>query len=283
VKTILQDWLRPLRLSLRFRAVSMAALLLASGCALLHKRPPYHDPDRLVSVVKVAPAGEAPIRGADFLALRSESKTLEPIAAYVYKPFILTEREPERIDSVQVTADFFPTLGVNPVLGRALLPDDNKPDSNPVVVISHTLWLRRFGADPNLIGRTLTLDRERRTVVGIMPPDFQFPKDCHAWTPLASDFHDVNLALESKNTSIGVEVEVFARLKPGVTLQQAQADISLITSKLEGDHPESDSGRDIKLTALRESSIQKENLKGKVLEIKVRPSAKPPAETGKEK
>ena len=257
MKTILQDWLRLLRLSLRFRAVSMAALLLASGCALLHKRQPYHDPDRLVSVVKVAPAGEAPIRGADFLALRSESKTLEPIAAYVYKPFILTEREPERIDSVQVTADFFPTLGVNPVLGRALVPDDSKPDSNPVVVISHTLWLRRFGADPNLIGRTLTLDRERRTVVGIMPPDFQFPKDCHAWTPLASDFHDVNLALESKNTSIGVEVEVFARLKPGVTLQQAQADMNDVAHKLERDYPQTNKGRDIKLTGLFKLVIKK--------------------------
>jgi hypothetical protein len=247
----------------------MAALLLTSGCALLHKPPPYHDPDRLVSLVKVAPAGEAPIRGADFLALRGESKTLEPIAAYVFKALILNEGEPERIDSVQVTADFFPTLGVKPVLGRALLPDDNKPDGNSVVVISHTLWQRRFGADPNLIGRTMTLDKERRTVVGVMPPDFHFPKDCDAWTPLASD--------------TGVEVEVFARLKAGVTLKQAQADISLITSKLEVDHPENNSGRDIKLTALRESSSQKENLKGKVLEIKISPPAKPTVETGKEK
>lgn len=220
----------------------MAALLLTSGCAFLHKRPPYHDPDRLVSLVKVAPAGEAPIGGADFLALRSESKTLEPIAAYVFKALILNEGEPERIDSAQVTADFFPTLGVNPVLGRALLPDDNKPDSNSVVVISHTLWQRRFGSDPKLIGSTVTLDRERRIVVGVMPPDFHFPKDCDAWTPLASD--------------TGIEVEVFARLKPGVTLKQAQADISLITSKLEGDHPKNDSGRDIKLTALRESGGQ---------------------------
>lgn len=246
----------------------------------MHKRPPYHDPDRLVSVVKVAPAGEAPILGTDFLALRSESKTLEPIAAYVFRGLSLTDGGmSERIHSAQVTADFFPTLGVKPVLGRALLPDDNKPDSNPVVVISHTLWQRRFGGDPNLIGRTMTFDRERYTFVGIMPPDFHFPKDCDAWTPLASDFHDVSLILEGKSISIGIEVEVFARLKPGVTLQQAQAEMSLIARKLERDYPEKNTGRDVKLTALRESRRQVDN----VLELKIRRPAKLPVEAGKEK
>ncbi|MGH9755687.1 MAG: ABC transporter permease [Blastocatellia bacterium] len=260
-----------------FRAASMAALVLISGCALLHKRPPYPDPDRLVSVIKVAPAGEESISGADFLALRSESKTLEPIAAYVFRGIILTKGQPERIHSAQVTADFFATLGVNPVLGRALLPDENNPDSNPVVVISHALWQRRFGADPNLIGRTIRLDQEGYTVVGIMPPDFHFPKDCDAWTPLASDFHDVSLILQGKR--IGIDVEVFARLKPGVTLQQAQAEMSLIAPKLERDYPEKNTGRDIKLTALRESRRQIDN----VLEIKISRPAKPPVETGKEK
>lgn len=260
-----------MKLSQSFRVVSIAALLLTSDCALLPKRAPYKDPDRLVSIVKVAPAGEAPILGTDFLALRNESKTLEPIAAYVFKGLVLSEGEPERVHSPQVTADFFSTLGVKPVLGRALLPDE----SNPVVVISHTLWQRRFGADPNLIGRNITLGQEQRTVVGIMPPDFHFPKDCNAWTPLASDFHDVSLNLEGK--SIGIEVEVFARLKPGVTLQQAQAEMSLIAPKLEKDYPEKNTGRDLKLIALRESRRQN------VLEIKIHRPAKPPVETGEEK
>jgi len=255
----------------------MLALLLTSGCALLHKRPPYPDPDRLVSVVRVSPAGEQPILNQDFLVLRSESKTLEPIAAYIFRGLRLTEGEPERIHSAQVTADFFPTLGVKPILGRALLPADNQPDSNPVVVISHTLWLRRFGGDPHMIGRKITLDQAHCTVVGIMPPDFRFPKDCDAWTPLASDFQDVSLIVGGKR--IGTEVEVFARLKPGVTLQQAQADISLITPKLERDDAGSDTGRSLNLTALRESRRQIDN----VLEIKIRPPAKPTLETGKEK
>jgi len=254
VKTLLQGWPHPLRLSLRFRAVSLVALVLVSGCAFLNKRPPYHDPDRLVSVVKVAPSGEAPILGADFLALRSESKTLEPIAAYVFNALILTEVAPERIHSAQVTADFFPTLGVKPVLGRALLPGDDKPDSNRVMVISDILWRRRFGADPSLIGRSMTFDRERYTVVGIMPPDFRFPKDCDAWTPLASDLLYEHLPREDKG--IGVEVEVFARLNPGVTLEQAQAEMSGIARKLEKEYPETNTGRDLKLTALRENPIK---------------------------
>jgi len=230
-----------------------------------------------MSVVKVAPSGEAPILGTDFLTLKSESRTLEPIAAYIFRGLVLNERESERIYSAQVTADFFPTLGVKPFLGRALLPADNQPDSYPVVVISHTLWQRRFGADPSMIGRKITLDQAPCTIVGIMPPDFRFPKDCDAWTPLASDFQDVSLIVGGKR--MGTEVEVFARLKPGVTLQQAQAEMSLITPKLEGDHAGTNSGRNLNLTALRESHKQIDN----VLEFKIRQPATLPVETGKEK
>jgi len=230
-----------------------------------------------VSVVKVAPSGEAPILGTDFLTLQSESRTLEPIAAYIFRGLSLTEGAPERIYSAQVTADFFPTLGVKPILGRALLPAENQPNNNSVVVISDTLWRRRFGGDPRMIGRKITLDQAQYMVVGIMPPDFRFPKDCDAWTPLASDFQDVSLIVGGKR--VGTEVEVFARLKPGVTLQQAQAEMSLITPKLEGNYAGNNTGRNLTLTALRESHRQIDN----VLEFKIRQPANPPVETGKEK
>jgi hypothetical protein len=257
-----------------FRAVSMAALLLISGCALSHKRPPYPDPDRLVSVVKVESAVERPILKQDFLALRSESKTLDPIAAYVFRGLILNEGQPERIDSAQVTADFFSALGVKPALGRALLPVDNQQDSSPVVVISYTLWLRRFGGDPNLIGRAITLNQKPHVVVGVMPDDFQFPKECDAWTLLA--FDNDSLSLEGKSSAL----EVFARLKPGVAPDQAQADMDAIARKFEREHPETNSGLDIKIIPLRESRSQQEL---KVLKIKLDKPANPPAKTGKEK
>lgn len=235
-----------MKLSQSFCAVSIAALLLISGCAFLKKRPPYPDPDGLVSVVKVASAGEEPLLYTDFLALRSESKTLESVAAYVFRDGAMSDGSaPERIHSALVSADFFPALGAQPALGRALISGDAQSGANPVVVISDNLWRRRFGADPSLIGKIITLDQELYTVVGVMPVDFQFPKDCEVWTPLA---FDENLRLEDKS----LRLEVFARLKPGVTLEQAQAEISNIARILERDHPLIDSGRDIKLVPLRD-------------------------------
>jgi putative ABC transport system permease protein len=236
-----------------FRAVSIAALLLASGCGLSHKRPPYPDPDRLVSVVKVSPAGERPILKRDLLALRSESKTLAPIAGYVFrKGSLVVGSTPELIQFAMVSMDFFPALGVKPALGRALQSEENQSGRDHIAVISYNLWQRRFGGDPNLIGRAITLDHDRYTVVSVMPADFQVPKECELWTPLAFDIECFNLEAKCP------EVEVIARLKPGSTLDEAQAEVSVITRKLEGDPPENNAGRDIKLTALCESSSQKE-------------------------
>jgi putative ABC transport system permease protein len=259
-----------------FRAASMAALLLISGCEFMHKRPPYPDPGRLVSVVKVSPAREETILDTDFLALRSQSKTLGSIAAHVFRARVLTGGSAgERIQSELVSADFFPTLGVQPALGRLFVSEECKPGADHVAVISYRLWQRRYGADPSLIGRTITLDREQYAVVGVMPDNFQFPKYCDVWTPLA--FDSEGLVVEKKS----IELYVTARLKNGVMLEQAQAEMSEIAHKLDTDYPATNTGRDIKLTALRESRVQKE--KENVLEIKIHRPAKPPAESGKEK
>lgn len=263
-----------MKLTQSFRAVSIVAILLVSGCAFLKKRPPYPDPDRLVSVVKIGPAGEEPILKTDFLALRSENQTLESVAAYVLRGFTLSSgSEPERINTAMVSAEFFHALGVNVSLGRAINSADCQPGSNPVLVINYSLWQRRYGGDPNIIGRIVTLDHKRRTIIGVMPFDFEFPKECDVWAPLA--FDDENMNFGEGNT----ESEVIARLKPGVTLQQAQTEMSNIARNLEREYPATNSGRDIKLLPLRESRSKRE----KVLEIKIRRPAPPPAETGKEK
>jgi len=264
-----------------FRAASMAALLLISGCELMSKRASYPDPGRLVSVVKVSPAGEEMILDTDFLALRNQSKTLGSIAAHVFRARALTGgSEPERIQSELVSADFFPTLGVQPALGRVFVSEECKPGSNHVAVISFRLWGGRYSGDPNLIGKTITLDREQYTVVGVMPDNFEFLKPCDVWTPLA--FDSESLGVEKKS----IELYVTARLKNGVTLKQAQAEMSEIAHKLETDYPATNTGRDIKLTALRESRVQKE--KENVLEIKINRPVNPtpvssPIDNGKEK
>src|SRR5262245_18202452 len=259
-----------------FRAASMAALLLISGFELMSKRAPYPDPGRLVSVVKVSPAGEEMILDTDFLALRNQSRTLASIAAHLYRGRALTGvSEPERIQSELVSADFFPTLGVQPALGRVFVSEECKPGADHVAVISYRLWQGRYSGDPSLIGKTITLDQEPYSVVGVMPYDFQFPKSCDVWTPLV--FDSESLGVEKKS----IELYVTARLKNGVTLEQAQAEMSVIAHKLETDYPATNTGRDIKLTALRESRVQKE--KENVLEIKIHRPTKPPAESGKEK
>ena len=260
-------------------SASMVALLLISGCELMPKRPPYPDPGRLVSVVKVSPAREETISDTDFYALRNQSKTLGSIAAHVFRGRALTGgSEPERIQSELVSADFFPTLGVQPALGRVFISEDCKPGGDHVAVISYRLWLRRYGADPGMIGKTITLDREQYTVVGVMPDNFEFPKPCDVWTPLA--FDSESLGVEKKS----IELYVTARLKNGVTLEQAQAEMSEIAHRLETDYPATNTGRDIKLIALRESRIQEV----RTMTIKINrpvnpPPASPPVETGKGK
>jgi putative ABC transport system permease protein len=262
-----------------FRAASMAALLLISGCEFMAKRPPYPDPGRLVSVVKVSPAREEMILDTDFLALRNQSKTLGSIAAHVFRARVLTGGSAgERIQSELVSADFFSTLGVQTALGRVFVSEECKPGADHVAVISYRLWQRRYGADPSLIGRTITLDREQYAVVGVMPDTFQFPKYCDVWTPLA--FDDESQRVEKKS----IELYVTARLKNGVTLEQAQAEMSEIAHKLETDYPATNTGRDIKLTALRESPFREVNVRAIKINRPVNPTpVSSPIDNGKEK
>jgi hypothetical protein len=231
---------------------SMAALILLSGCAFMNKRPPYPEPDRLVSIVKVAGASEEPTLGVDFLEYRNQSQTLRQIAAYDPGSFSLVDAgSGERVTSARVSFDFFPALGVWPALGRAFIANDYQPGRNHVVILSHNLWQRRFGGDPSVIGKTIELDREKYTVIAVMPGEFQLPTGCDVWTPL--DIDDESLRSGGK----GIELGVFARLKPGVTLKQAQDEMNAIAQKLEKEYPETNSGRGVNLTALRERPPQK--------------------------
>jgi hypothetical protein len=254
------------------RAAPIMALLLISGCGFLPERPPYPDPDRLVSVVKIGSAGEEPVLGADFVALRIGSRTLFPVAAYLPRSRTISGGPaPERIQSAMVSEGFFLTLEVFPEWGRVLIPNDNRAGKDHVAVISYELWARRFSADLNVIGKTIQLDHEQHTVVGVMPAGFRFPKWCDIWTPLAQD----DEGLPSTDKSLGLEV--IARMRPDVTLDQAQTEASVIARKLERDRWETNTGREIRLTALREIRIPGEKT------IKSVMPANPPAETGKGK
>jgi len=189
---------------------------------------------------------------------RSQNRVFEHLAAmttsiYGFNYMLTGRGEPEQIHSARVSADFFPALGVEPLLGRAFTADEDRPGAAGIAVISHSLWQRRFNADPNLVGRIVTfndggsqsaleaavkpghpvkLNDVGFTVVGVMPPEFEFPKGVDMWVPLsATSGKDV---VESR---IGF-LQAIGRLKPSATLEQAKAELDTIIGRIAAQHPE---------------------------------------------
>src|SRR5438270_10610404 len=172
------------------------------------------------------------------------------MAAIVDISFNLTGvGDPERTAGRRVSATLFSLLGVEPQLGRAFRPEEEKPGGSHVVIISYGLWQRRFGSDPGIIGKPINLNGKSFIVVGVMPRTFQFPtrKD-QLWVPLAFD------AKEAGQRGSHY-LEVIARIKPGVTLQQAQAEMTTIASRLQQQYPETNTSIGAVVTPLHEQVV----------------------------
>src|SRR5262249_40865633 len=135
----------------------------------------------------------------------------------------------EKVKTVYASSALFSVLGVKPLLGRTFLPDEDHWQGNRVALISHELWESRFGTDPNLLGRTLTVDsygRREYTIVGVMPSGFRFPDECQLWLPAGW----MGVRLDERRSAHWHSV--IARLKPGVTLDQAQSDMNIIQARV---------------------------------------------------
>ncbi|HEV2829420.1 MAG TPA: ABC transporter permease, partial [Pyrinomonadaceae bacterium] len=245
------DFWQDLRYGLRilvknpgFTAVAVIALALGIGAntaifsvvnTVLLRPLPYKDPEQLVMVFEDSSKHGFPRdtpTAANYIDWRDQNHVFESIAAIAGASLNLTGvGDPERIQGYRVSASLFPLLGVSPQVGRWFTPDEDQPGANPVVIISHRLWQRRFGGDPNIVGKPLTLSGRSVTVVGIMPADFRFhtPED-ELWVPIAFSQE------EQKNRSAHF-LDVMARLKPGVTLSQAQAEMSTIAARLQQQYP----------------------------------------------
>jgi len=171
----------------------------------------------------------------DFVDLRAQSRSFERLAAWTEIDHTLTEgEEPQRVRCAWVTADLFALLGVSPKLGRAFDAAEFKADQH-VVILSHALWQRRFGAAPDLPGRQLSINEMSYTVVGVLPAGFQFPLQGEAfevWMPLPDRAEGIHGRREAQ------VLEVIGRLKPNVTTQQAQAELETITAALRAQYPE---------------------------------------------
>jgi putative ABC transport system permease protein len=241
--TLAQDLRYGLRMLARSPGLTVtAALALALGIgantaifsvvdAVLLRPLPYDDPDRLVMVWNRYPKmnlQRAAVSGPDFVERRDENHVFEQVAAFIDGNLNLTSAgEPERLRAVRASASLFPLLGVRPALGRTFLTEEDRPGSSQVAVVSHGLWTRRFGSDPRLVGRPLTLNGTPHTVVGILSAGDSFPDpSVDVWVPIALTAEQVDPSRRG-NEYIGM----IARLKSGVTLEQAQADMDLITRR----------------------------------------------------
>lgn len=198
--------------------------------AILLRQLPYENPDRLVTVWQTNPqkgVDQTEVSAPTFAHWRDENNVFEQLAVYDIDSLVLFgSGEPERLPSAQVSPNFFSLLGVRMVVGRTFTPDENQPGSSRVVILSHGLWQRRFNADPGVVGRTLTLTNAAYTVVGVLPPDFRFIDKADLWSPLPSDD-------ERQNCDSCHFFTVVGRLKQGVGPGQAQAEMAVLSSRLQ--------------------------------------------------
>lgn len=229
-----------------FTIVAVIALALGIGAntaifsvvnTILLRPLPYKDPERLVMVWEDATRHGYPRdtpAAANFVDWRDQNQVFEGMAAIDDMSFNLTgSGDPERLEGRSVSANLFPLLGVEPQLGRVFTTAEDQPGAQRVVLLSYALWQRRFGGDPGIVGKSLTLNAESHVVVGVMPARFQFPSsDDQAWVPMA-------LTQQEAGNRNRHYLQVVARLKPGVSLAQAQSEMSTIAARLQQQYPQS--------------------------------------------
>ncbi len=210
---------------------------------------PYPNSDQLVRVWRTSPHSQTwPHSPANFMAMREKNTVFDSMVTWNgISPNLIEEgQSAERLSGMTVTADFFPALGVKPALGRAFTTEEDQPGANMVAVISDRLWQRRFGGDPSVLERTMKLDDENVKIIGVMPPGFDHPLlwgTVDLWRPIA-------FAADQRQNRGNNFLRVFARLKPGVTLPQAQDSISSLFAAIAKEN-DSNRGEGIRLEALQ--------------------------------
>ncbi|HKG48722.1 MAG TPA: ABC transporter permease [Pyrinomonadaceae bacterium] len=231
-----------------FTLIAVVTLALGIGAntaifsainALLLKPLPFPELDRVVAVWDKLPSrgvmhNEVAI--ANYLDWQSQSQSFEQLALYRWWSANLTGIDlPERIQGFLVTANFLDVTGIKPIMGRSFSAEENQPGKDQVAVITHSLWQRRFGGDPNILNKTITINSVVRTVVGVMPERFNFPKGAEIYSPL-------QMTPELMKSRGNHSYYVIGRLKSGASIESAQAEIDHINARLEQQFPETNKG-----------------------------------------
>src|SRR5262245_24149088 len=227
------------------------AIFRAVNAALL--RPLPYDATRLVAIGSFNPQKEKRAYGAspaDFWDWQEQSRTFEQLTMYSGGGIGLKESERiEVISGARVTANFFETFGVTPLLGRAFVNEEGTLHGPRAIILSHRLWQQRYGGDPQIVGRTLKTDGSAVTVIGVAPPDFTFPSYAQVWTPLARDSGEMKYRANRYFRAVG-------RIKQGETIESAQAEMKAIAGRLAASYPKENQGWTAQLTDWRESLSQ---------------------------
>jgi putative ABC transport system permease protein len=248
METLLKDFRYGIRSLLKrpsFTAIAVITLALGIGAntaifslvnAVLLRSLPFADPDRLVMIWEDASFAGFPRNTpapANYVDWKTQGQTFADMAAQDMRSFNLTgDGEPEKVEAFGVTANFFPLLGIKPALGRAFTNEEDKPGANKVVIINDNLWQQRYGGEQNIIGRQLSLSGEKYTVVGVMPAGFQFlDSKIGMWVPIS--FRPEQLTARNRHY-----LTVVARLKPGVSIEQANAEVRAIHQRIARDYPD---------------------------------------------
>src|SRR6516162_5352936 len=218
--------------------------------AVLLRPLPYDEADRLVFLNERSKVlDDMSISYPDFTDWRNQNQVFEKIGVYNRNSYNLTDMgEAERILTAQVSADLFAALRVNAGWGRVFRNDEDKPGGPPVVVLSYGLWQRRFGGQTSILNQALTLNGKSYTVIGVMPQGFLYPNRVEMWVPVGQLSGDPNWQERGNHPGLyGV-----ARLRPGATLAQAQADMDRIAANLEKQYPDSNAGSGVRVRPLLE-------------------------------
>jgi len=266
----LQYAVRLLRRSPGFTLVAALTLALGIGVntaifsvvrGVLIKPLPYPDPDRLVRVFEESPPStpEFPVSVAVLLELRDHSRAFESVAAYQRSDLQLGGERPEQLRGMRVTAGFFHVLGFAPQYGRDFTRDDEIDGHETVAILSHAAWVRRFAADPGIVGRTVTLSGRAFQIVGVLPPGVQhvggkyrtYPhgESVDVWWPQTLP------AVAQRRDRIQHYLSAIARLRPGVTMAQSREDVRAISARLAAEHPDTNVRWSSHVTPLRAEII----------------------------
>jgi putative ABC transport system permease protein len=221
--------------------------------ALLIRPLPFPELERIVAIWETQPSrgvvrNEASM--ANYLDWRTQNQTFEQMGLYRWWSASLTGQDvPERIQGFLVTANFLDVLGVTPAWGRGFAADEDQPGKDAVAILSYGLWQRRFGGDPGIVNRTITLNGITRTVVGVMPQGFNYPAGVEVLAPLA-------ITPELARSRQSHSYYVVGRLKPGISLASSQTDLATIASRLEKEHVESNTGWGVVVYPIVEDAVR---------------------------